>query len=521
MNFLNRAWKYVTRRLSKSILLGLTFFLVGNLILMCLGVTAATENAKTMARKSMKAVVSYELDYKEISKYAESLVTEEEMEEFYRKNYPKLTSEDALAIFEGDKRILAMNYMVTNMSPLKDGNSVPIGNQREQDRNEGDIETVNGIESDNYKEPNIQLIGNIVPTMIEFVDGTYTIVDGRFYTEDEIEEGAMVVVITQELALENGWSIGDTFAIERSFYWGVEDLFAQGYTEEDFYKEFEIIGIYETTKEVDQNSPDFDWLSAWQSPKNHVLVPALAIARFNQETEEMYSKVDGWGREEEEERELEDYIWVSQIVYLLDDPMNVDGFIKDNSANLKEFSKFNANTEEFDKVAAPLNSLSATASVIFWIIVINSVIIISLVIALTMKTREFEIGVLLSTGASKIKVVGQLFAEMVIIAIIGFSLAAFSGVIAAEAVGDWILDTQISRQEEPEEDDFFGGGYYDTSEDYFTEVSQEELIGNYKVSISPWLVLQIYGLGILVVLISIIVPSFMIMRLNPKQILLN
>ena len=41
------------------------------------------------------------------------------------------------------------------------------------------------------------------------------------------------------------------------------------------------------------------------------------------------------------------------------------------------------------------------------------------------------------------------------------------------------------------------------------------------MSVSPALILEIYLLGTAVVLIAIVIPSFMIMRLNPKQILLE
>ena len=54
MNFINRAFKNVTRRLTKSILLAVTFFLIGNLVILGLGISQAAENAK----KEGKGVIS-------------------------------------------------------------------------------------------------------------------------------------------------------------------------------------------------------------------------------------------------------------------------------------------------------------------------------------------------------------------------------------------------------------------------------------------------------------------------------
>ena len=63
MNALKRAWAYVRRKPTKTILLMITFFLIGNLVILGLGISEAAENAKILTRKSMRAVVSYEVDY--------------------------------------------------------------------------------------------------------------------------------------------------------------------------------------------------------------------------------------------------------------------------------------------------------------------------------------------------------------------------------------------------------------------------------------------------------------------------
>lgn len=43
MNFFNRALKNVTRKISKSVLLAVTFFLIGNLVIIGLGINNAAE----------------------------------------------------------------------------------------------------------------------------------------------------------------------------------------------------------------------------------------------------------------------------------------------------------------------------------------------------------------------------------------------------------------------------------------------------------------------------------------------
>jgi ABC-type antimicrobial peptide transport system permease subunit len=170
-------------------------------------------------------------------------------------------------------------------------------------------------------------------------------------------------------------------------------------------------------------------------------------------------------------------------------------------------------------MARPLDTMSFFAGIVVWIVVVNAIVIISLVTALTLKTREYEIGVLLSIGVSKLKVVGQLFLELIIVAFIGFALASVSGSLMAGRVGDMVLDFQTTSEAQYEEQD--SGYVFVHSTDYFTSVTQDDLLAEYHVSVSPLLIGEIFLLGTGVVLIAIVIPSFMIMRLNPKQILLE
>ena len=48
--------------MSKSILLAVTFFLIGNLVIIGLGINNAAEQAKIETRQKMRAVVSYEVE---------------------------------------------------------------------------------------------------------------------------------------------------------------------------------------------------------------------------------------------------------------------------------------------------------------------------------------------------------------------------------------------------------------------------------------------------------------------------
>ena len=514
MNFIQRAIRYVRRKPSKSFLLTITFFLIGNLVILGLGVSQAADNAKILTRRKMRAVVSYEVDYNAFWNYADSLTDSDEAEEAYR-NMPRIDPDTAVALTE-DKRVVAFNYMTTNIAYAKDVEHVPLGNEEEN----------NYSPEEGYVTPNLMIYANLFPEMLEMHEGTYTVTEGRWYTQNEIDDAAPVVVITEELAEQNGLRVGDTMMLmigdPNDFKNNPDTYTAAGVREEDLMTELEIIGIYSTVEEVDPNSESFRWMSPYESPKNRIQMPMTTMAEMAVNSSEISYKVhpEWFGNEEIDLEEVRRQAMTpGRVIYLLDDPLNVDAFVADNQPRLGEYLMLNANNETFRKMARPLDTMSFFANIVVWIVVVNAVVIISLVTALTLKTREYEIGVLLSIGVSKLKIVLQLFLELIIVAFIGFTLASVSGSLMAGSVGDMVLDFQTTSEAKYEEED--SGYVFVSSTDYFTTVTQDDLLSEYHVSVSPLLIAEIFVLGTGVVLIAIVIPSFMIMRLNPKQILLE
>ena len=267
-------------------------------------------------------------------------------------------------------------------------------------------------------------------------------------------------------------------------------------------------------------------MSRYKSPDNIILAPALA---YGNAYYQMGIKQWEYGKEQNPEYYLdaerptpESYTYVNEAVFLLDDPLHVDEFVADHQADLKEYMLMDANNDTFKKLARPLDTLSLFSNIIVWIVAINAVVIITLVTALTLKTREYEIGVLLSMGVSKMKVVAQFFVELIVVALIGFTLSVASGSLIAKQVGKLVMDYQVDTEKQYSDlDDQNNGTYYWGDTNYFTELSQDDLLAEYEVQINPMIIGEIYILGIGVVFISILIPSFMIMRFNPKKILMN
>ena len=515
MNFYQRALRYIQRTPTKTLLLVLTFFLIGNLVILGLGVSQASDNAKILTRKKMRAVVSYEVDYNAFWQYADSIEDADEQMEAYR-NTPRIDKDTAIQI-SADKRVTAFNYFQNLVVYGKNGlEHVLLGNENS---NEFTYVDENGNTVQNV-QPGFMMFGNLTPDMIELKEGTYEIKEGRLFNQQDIDLVNNVCLITEELASANNLRPGDTITVSSINPNEVKNYVDAGISEEELDLELEIIGIYSTVEEVDPNSDEFRWMSPFQSPKNKILIPFSALSAYSLlQMENQMEAFPEQYRDADLEMERSYREMPDRVVYLLDDPMHVDSFVEDYRSSLGEFQILNANNETFLKMARPLDTMSFFANILVWVVVINAVVIISLVTALTLKTREYEIGVLLSIGVSKMTVVVQLFLELLIIAFIGFGLASVSGSMMAGKVGNIVLDYQTTS--DAKYGDAENGYSYFDSSSYFTQVTQDDLLSEYHVSVSPLLIFEIFVLGTVVVLVAIVIPTAMIMRLNPKQILLS
>lgn len=541
MNFINRAIKNVTRKLSKSILLAITFFVIGNFVIVGLGVSQATESAKVLTRKKMRAVVTYSIDYDEVWKYVDSIEDEDEQNDFYQNHYPRITIGDVEALMV-DERVKSANSISTNTFYSSSDSSldfVHLNNEYEQNM-EGDNgkscyfdEATGSEECYENIEPKFFVKSNFFPDMIELQDGEFTITEGRFYTREEIDEYAHVVLITNALAEINGLSVGDEITLGYRNPNDVKYLNKEGIdvTVEDFDEVFEVIGIYNHNNPITPDAQNFDWTSPYENPDNMILMPATTTYAVGLEISQKEFDVQAEKNPDDEHfsnpdnrpsmENIEKNVYVNDVTILLNDPLEVENFVEDYQDSLSQFMKLDANNEEFNKLAKPLDTLNLYSNFIVWLVVINSIIIITLVTALTLKTREYEIGVLLSIGASKLKVIAQFFLELAIVAVLGFTLSIVSGSLIANKVGAVMLEYQIQESdvEQKEEDYIVYNNVWDTN--YTTEVTLDDLLAEYNVSVSPVIIAEIYVLGLGIVFISVIIPSFMIMRFNPKRILMN
>ena len=294
MNFIQRAFKNVTRKLSKTILLIITFFVIGNFVIVGLGVANAADNAKVLTRQKMRAVVTYGVDYDAVWKYTESITDEDELNEFYE-NYPSVKLSDVKEIL-ADSRVSTANAFSTSMAYMTDEyDFVHLNNSAEENMgNNGQecwFDEDGNQKCDTYIEPTHFIKSNMFPNMIEFVDGGYEVVDGRFYTQEEIDDGELVLLVSKAFAELNGIRVGDTYSFyitspnERRYYDGLE------FSEDILIKDFEVIGIFEHQDKIMPDASNYDYTYPYENPDNMLLMPATSMYMAQLEYQHMIFQI--------------------------------------------------------------------------------------------------------------------------------------------------------------------------------------------------------------------------------------
>ena len=479
MNFFVRSLKYIKSKKLKTILLGIIFFLIGNLVIIGFGVSQASTNAKTLARKKMSPVVKYREKTDSYTSFLEN-------------DYIDLSLADEMA---NDSRVKAASAFATFEVYSVDFEAVKPQND------DNDMFVSYGIDEEEYEMQNISLKGNRYPNLIEFENGSYEMVDGKFYTNEDIKNKNQVVVIEEELANNNNLKVGDIIDVKLL---SDEETEMYNISKEDNIMSLKIIGIYRSNVEDNGSS----WTASYKA--NILLVPASSFVDI---------VLDVTKKEYDYYQEL---YYSNGVSYLLNDPEDLDKFVEDYKGKLSKNYELDLNDDNFKKYSKPLDTISLFSNIIVWAFVINSIVIISLVTALTLKTREYEIGVLVSLGVQKWKVIMQLFLELLIIAMASFVLASISGSIVSRSVGKKVLDFQSSFNNDDNKDE--EEGYYYISYDennYFTEISQDDIFDEYKVTVDALLIVKIFVMGVFIVFVSILAPALMILRYNPKQILMS
>lgn len=206
---------------------------------------------------------------------------------------------------------------------------------------------------------------------------------------------------------------------------------------------------------------------------------------------------------------------LSYAIFYVDDPINIYSFKNEAAEIAKSAYTLDAQDAEYKRMSGSLSSLAFLTNIMVYGILIISAAILSLIVMLSLKDRKYEIGVLLSIGEKKIKIISQMVIEIIVPVIIAFSISIATGTIAAQQIGNIMLKTENQVHQSISTDNL--------SSNITDSGSGKDLtsVRNINVNINAEEILVLYGSGILIVLLSAITPIVFVLRYSPKKILVD
>ena len=306
-------------------------------------------------------------------------------------------------------------------------------------------------------------------------NGSMKIVEGKAF--DETTAGG--VIISSELADKNSLKVGSNISFKR--------------TSDSKVVSFKIVGIYE------DSTQDFNYNT-------------------------VYTNIDS-AKEFLSSDELKS-LTVQDVRYYLASAGEKDAFLAATLAKYPEITKnglkLDIDDTSYQTMVGPIQNVGSFAVTVLWIVIVATVAIITLIVVINVKDRRYEMGVLLSLGALRSSILGQIFIELVLVGTIGFAASLGTSQLLAQKMGDALLQQQVTASQQTDSSTsgrglFAGGGVA-----RFLGGSRQSNVQPIKtidVSAGVQEYALLFGIGYLILIVSMILPGINILRYQPKTIL--
>lgn len=482
MYLFQRAFSYIKKQKAKTVLLLVLFFIIANIVLAGLSIQNASEAAKVLTRQEIGADVIYSTNISQLNADIKNGVIDTTIKKESLEGVPLYTnfkllldseyieSYDAISSYEVTSSTLSPFVYTTTETTTSTGSG--------GGRSKAILGTYTGSGDLSFRT-------FTRPEPSDFVDGVSVLLDGRFATQDEIDNGSYVVIVEETLASLNGLQVGDYLSLTPT---------VEGFTTNAL--DYEVIGIYQTTEAEDDRTASM--VSSSLLTQNRMYTPFNTLKTMGYSDDQINN------------------VLLDKGVITLNDPLNVEPYMTSIEGKLNlVYGVVSANDAVYEELAGPIDTLGQMSSVLVWIVVIAGAMILSLITALTINQRKNEIGILLAIGESKVKIVSQFIVEVVAIALIAFTLSTFSGLSIGKTISDITLASFISQNDVTET--FTAGGGKQASTVTAEEIGPVEM----NIQFDPFVLGQFFAAGILISIVSVAIPALYVTRFNPKQILTN
>lgn len=315
----------------------------------------------------------------------------------------------------------------------------------------------------------VALIGNRDMSMdANVLSGNVTIIEGRMTTKDDTN----VCVISEELAEKNQLKVGDHL----QFHW---------VKAEEPVQEATIAGIYQVKERMEP------YMSGDTYRSENVIFTDLHFPEKVEQDAPLYEKA---------------YFKVANV----DDYDAVKDAIKKTDINWKWYDLID-NNGNLDTMATNFNDLEKISNTLLLAVTGASFVIMFLIFIFWIKNRTNEIGILLSIGIAKGRILLQILTEAVLIGAFALALSFLIAPAVSNAAADYLVGQQ--EQQAELQDDMDSGK---VASDY---QAPELTVTDVKTEITLTMLLADSLSVCVLIVLSTCAASILIFRRNPKDIL--
>lgn len=513
MNFFKRAWLVTKAKKGRTGLLVLVTSAI--LIFVLAGLTiknaanSAVESAKSKAGATVTLSVNREAMMKAFKPDSENSSDSNESSGDSSDDSSAVTSVDlatAKSIAEKDD---VASYLFTTTTTATAGDGISAISTSSSSDDTSDSASTDSNQPDRggmMASGDFTITGvNSTDYVADFTSGTSEIKKGVGITSDTADNSA---VISSDLADENDLSVGDTFTVSTT----VDDT-ETSYT-------LTVVGIYDNSS----TATTAQMMSNASNPQNNIYTNLTTANTMKGETDTLDS-----------------------AIYTLSNPKNMDAFVKEIKSDIDIDSYSVTSSDEiYEQMLSPLNNISSIAQNIVILVAVAGAVILTLIVILSIRERRYEIGVLMSLGENRLKIIGQFFTELLMVTVVSLVIASFAGNFVGNALGNQLLSSSTSTEQTTQNaGPGAGGPGQDTkSSDSNTDTnsnqkpsapgngggrgmgnmvamatSSSQEIDDLDIKLTGTDVAKLGGIALLISFVSTILASIGIIRMKPKDIL--
>lgn len=487
MNFVKRAWLNVWAKKGRSILLILVSAAILMFVLAGLLIRSAAVKATNTAKADVGATVTLSANrqaaFKNMRKSSSSSSS--------KSSRPKLTLNpvklsDATKIAKlsnvgsynvtSSTSVNAKSYdTVSTSTGMGSGSGGGPGGMKSS-TSSGDTQ-INGVSATSLTS--------------DFSDKQSKIVKGRGITSSD--KNTNHVVIEKELASQNDLSVGDTIKVKET-------------TGKKSTVSLKVVGIYKASSSSSSSAGPMS-----TDPSNTMYTSYTLANTFKGST---YAGT------------------ADSVTFNVTNPSKVSS-VKKAGNQLISSSKYALSTDDasYQTVKASMDNVESFANKIVWLVAIAGTIILALIVILMIRERRFEIGVLLSLGEARWKIVAQFFTEMVMVLVIALAIAGAGGKFVGNQLGSQLVSqsatttqtTSSSTSGQPGGGNpgggQMGGGNGGPGGNSTSTTKQADT--KLAITVSAVDLAELGGFGLAITFLSIMIASGGILRLEPKKVLIS